>query len=103
MQKYSCADCVSLLIRKIEKIPRNYDFNQDTGANCWLKQVLNYITRNMNSMQTCNSVTFCLMKNSFSDVSRKWILPNMIRAGSAIIIFGKINFLLTSENEFFMK
>ena len=34
----------------------------------------------MNSMQTCNSVTFYFMKNSFSDVSRKWILPNMIRA-----------------------
>ena len=33
-------------------------------------------------MQTCNSVTFYFMKNSFSDVSRKWILPNMIRAVS---------------------
>ena len=56
------------------------------------------------------------MKNSFSDVSRKWILPNMVRAvsrewiipnmirvGTALIIFGKIYFLLTSENEFFMK
>ena len=32
-----------------------------------------------NSMQTCNSVTFYLMKNSFfSDVSMKWILANMI-------------------------
>ena len=56
------------------------------------------------------------MKNSFSDVSRKWILPNMVRAVSrewtipnmnravpALIIFGKIYFLLTSENEFFTK
>ena len=34
----------------------------------------------MKSMQTCNSVTSYFMKNSFSDVSRKWILPNMIRA-----------------------
>ena len=34
----------------------------------------------MNSMQTCNSVAFYFMKNSFFDVSRKWILPNMIRA-----------------------
>ena len=34
----------------------------------------------VNAMQTCNSVTFYFMKNSFSDVSRKWILPNMIRA-----------------------
>ena len=37
---------------------------------------------NMNAMQTCNSVTFYFMKNSFSDVGRKWILPNMIRAGT---------------------
>ena len=55
----------------------------------------------MNSMQTCNSVTFYFMKNSFSDVSKKWILPNMIRTVPALIIFGKIHFLLTSENEFF--
>ena len=34
----------------------------------------------MNSMKTCPSVTFYFMNNSFSDVSRKWILPNMIRA-----------------------
>ena len=31
-------------------------------------------------MQTCNSITFYFMKNSFFDVSRKWISPNMIRA-----------------------
>ena len=30
---------------------------------------------NVNSMQTCNSVTFYFMKNSFCDISRKWILP----------------------------
>ena len=36
----------------------------------------------MNSMQTCNFVTFYFMKNSFSDVSRKWLLTNMIRAGT---------------------
>ena len=57
----------------------------------------------MNSMQTCNSVTFYFKKNSFSDVSRKWILPNMTRAGTALIIFGKIHILLISENKFFMK
>ena len=34
----------------------------------------------MNSMKTCPSVTFHFMKNSLSDTSRKWILPNMIRA-----------------------
>ena len=38
----------------------------------------------MNFMQTCNSVTFYFMENSFSDVSRKWILPNMIRAGTTM-------------------
>ena len=57
----------------------------------------------MNSMQTCNFITFYFMKNSFSDVCRKWILPNMIRAGTTLFIFGKIHFLQTSENEFFMK
>ena len=31
--------------------------------------------------ETCLSVTFYFMKFSFSDISRKWILPNMIRAG----------------------
>ena len=43
------------------------------------------------------------MKISFSDIDRKWILPNMIRVGTALIIFGKIHFLLTSEIKFFMK
>ena len=43
--------------------------------------------RVMNSIQTCNSVTFYFMKNSFSDVSRKWILPDMIRAGIHVYIF----------------
>ena len=57
----------------------------------------------MNSMQTSNSVTFHFMKNSFSDISRKWILSNMIKVVPVLIIFGKIHFLLTSENELFMK
>ena len=55
---------------------------------------------NMNSMQNCNSITFYFMKNSISDINRKWILPNMIRARATLIIFGKMPFLLTSENEF---
>ena len=38
-------------------------------------------SQNMNSMNTCPSVTFYFMKISFSDIDRKWILPNMIRAG----------------------
>ena len=37
----------------------------------------------MNSMETCNSVTFYFMKNSFSVISNKWILPNMIRVVKA--------------------
>ena len=36
----------------------------------------------MNPMKTCNSVTFYFKKNSFSDISREWILLNMILAGS---------------------
>ena len=55
----------------------------------------------MNFMQTCNSVTFYFKKNPFSDVSRKWILPNMIRVGTALIILGKIHFLLILENGVF--
>ena len=34
----------------------------------------------MNSLKTCPSVTFYFMKISFTDIDRKWILPNMIRA-----------------------
>ena len=36
----------------------------------------------MNSMKTCPSVTCYFMKISFSDTVRKWILKNMIRAGT---------------------
>ena len=46
-----------------------------------LARSLCHVIQIMNSMQTCNSDTFYFMKNSFSDVSRKWILPNMIGAG----------------------
>ena len=42
-------------------------------------------------------------KNSFSDISRKCISPNMIRVVLALIIFGKISFLLKSAIQFFMK
>ena len=38
--------------------------------------------------------------NSFCDISKKCFLPNMIRAVPILIIFGKINFLLKSQNEF---
>ena len=34
----------------------------------------------MNSMKTYNSVTFYFLKNSFSDISSKWISLNKIRA-----------------------
>ena len=39
--------------------------------------------------------------NSFSDISRKCILPNVIGAVTAPIIFGQMHFLLISENEIF--
>ena len=67
--------------------------------------------------ETCDSVTFYFMKNKFSDVSWRCILPNMtgavtisgkcillpniIRAGTSLFIHGKIPFLLISEKEFF--
>ena len=52
----------------------------------------------LSSMKTCYSVKFYFMKNSFSDISRKWILPNMIRAGTILVLYCKIHYLLTSEN-----
>ena len=36
----------------------------------------------MSSLKTCPSVTFYFMKISFSDIDRKWILPNMIRVAN---------------------
>ena len=44
-----------------------------------------FVKHSMNSMKTCNSVTFYFVNNSFSDISRKWILSNMIRAVPALI------------------
>ena len=49
----------------------------------------------MNSMQTCNSVTFYFMRNSFSDASRKWILPNMIRVEFMAVVFCIIEMMLS--------
>ena len=43
---------------------------------------------------------FYFMNNSFSDISRKWIVPNMIGAVTPPIIFGNMHFLVISENEF---
>ena len=55
----------------------------------------------MNSMKLVIPLHFISWKKkSFSDISRKWILPNMIRAVAALIIFGQMHFLLISENEF---
>ena len=39
-----------------------------------------------------------LWNNTFSDISRKCIVPNMIRAGT---VFGKMHLLWISENSFF--
>ena len=54
----------------------------------------------MNSMKTCPSVTFYFMKSSFSDISRKCILPNTTRTVAILIIFGNVHFLLISERVF---
>ena len=43
---------------------------------------------------------YFVKKKSFSDTSRKCILPNIIRAVPVLIIFGKMPFLLISEDEF---
>ena len=41
----------------------------------------------MNSMKTCSSVTLYSVKNSFSDISRNWVLSNMIRAFFKAVYF----------------
>ena len=55
----------------------------------------------MNSVKLVSPFHVTSRKNSFSDISRKCIWPNMIRVVTALIIFGKIHFLLISEKEFF--
>ena len=50
--------------------------------------------------ETCRFVTFYFKKNLFSGISRKCIRPNMIRMGTALIIFGEMHFLLIPQNEF---
>ena len=59
----------------------------------------------MKSMKIIIPSHFITWKNSFSDISRKGIRPNMIRAKlwTALIIFSKIHFLLISENEVFLE
>ena len=70
----NCTSCVNWHGKFCENLLKIMK-NLDSG-------MLNNVPKSgvMNSMQTCNSVTFYFMKNSFSDVSRKRILPNMIRA-----------------------
>ena len=57
---------------KLDKNPLSTPSCLSLGLNLWLK------VNDMNSMQTCNSIAFYLVKKSFSDISRKCILPNMI-------------------------
>ena len=54
----------------------------------------------MNSLKLVILLHFDLCKKSFSVNSRKSNLPNTIRAVTPLIIFGKMQFLLISENEF---
>ena len=50
-------------------------------------------------MKTCPSVTFYFMKISFSDIDRKWILPNMIRAVPLNIRKGDIHEKKVTEGQ----
>ena len=52
----------------------------------------------MKSMKLLFSPHFISWKNSFSDISRRCILPNMAKSGTALITFGKMHFLVISEN-----
>ena len=53
--------------------------SERAAAQVALRNIMRNSYQLMNSMKTCNSVTFYFMKNSFSDISRKRILPNMTR------------------------
>ena len=50
--------------------------------------------------ETCHSVTFCIMCELTFDISRKCGLPTMIKTVPALIVIGKIHFLLETENQF---
>ena len=55
-----------------------------TSVNYFLYTLEKRLLLYMNSLKTYNSVKFYFMKNSFSNISRKCILPNMIRAGTGL-------------------
>ena len=55
-------------------------FGKCFGLGKAFDSVRNNKIEHMISMKTCNSVTFYFVKNSLCDISRKWILPNMIGA-----------------------
>ena len=77
--------------------------NGSPAVNWPLSRLKSRSELHMKSMKFVIPSRFISWVNSFSDISRKWILPNMIRAVPVLMIFGKIRFLLISENEFFMK
>ena len=57
----------------------------------------------MNYMLTYNLVAFYLMNDYFLHITRKWILPNVIRAVPTVIILGKIHFLVRECSEFLVR
>ena len=63
------------------------------------------VLRNINDYneihEICPSVTFYYINKSLYDISRKCILPNMIRAPPTLILIGKMQFLPMSETECF--
>ena len=58
-------------------------------------RVLFVLVTHQNDMK---SMKLVLSSHSYSDISRKHILTNMIWTVPALILFGKMNFLLMSEN-----
>ena len=48
----------------------------------------------MSAYEIHENVIFHSWKNQFSDISRKSILPNLISSGTALILFGKMRFLI---------
>ena len=91
---------------------RKSTVNGGKSINCFTKKfnlTIKCVTKGTQYMQSTKLVLqshFISGKNSFSDISRKYISPNIIWAKPAVpalIIFSKMHFLQITENESFKK
>ena len=90
----SYPDCYLFISNSHKRI-----FNSTLIVNGSLRETL--LQRLMNSVTLAIPSRFISWNDTFSDISRKCILSDMIRAVPALIISGKMHFLLISVNEVF--